>query len=122
MLFTHTVYSLLVRASSFQFSSAVYPDPLGNVTLYGCSVNEEERNASLLVTWQVPGMTFGRLVNCSFNISAVGDPMENATNFTAYATAEVGNTGIYKVIQEWWAGSSSVYVVFCVQDILCTQI
>ena len=94
------------------------------MTLLGCSVDEEERNASLLVAWQVPGMTFGRLVNCSFNISAVGDTMDNATNFTAYATTEVGNTGIYKVIQEWWCvggGCTSVYIVLCVQGILCMQ-
>ena len=45
-------------------------------------------------------MSFGMLVNCSFNISVMEDTAENATVLFVIGASEVRNTGVYKVIQE----------------------
>ena len=81
-------------------SLAIPPGPLRNVTITGCSTDGVLENTSLQVAWELPEMSFGMLVNCSFNISVMEDTLENATLIFVPGATQVRNTGVYRVIQE----------------------
>ena len=93
------VYSIIipVRTSFLPLYLAIPPGPLRNVTITGCSVME---STSLQVAWELPEMSFGMLVNCSFNISVMEETVENATLIFVPGASQVRNTGVYRVIQE----------------------
>ena len=96
------MYSIItpVRTSLLPLYLAIPPGPLRNVTITGCSIDSVMESTSLQVAWELPEMSFGMLVNCSFNISIMEETVENATLIFVPGASQVRNTEVYKVIQE----------------------
>ena len=112
----------LLEISSSILSLAIPPGPLRNVTVTGCSIDGETNNTSLQVAWQLPEMSFGKLVNCSFNISVMEDTMENATLLFVNGASEVRNTGVriqsYTRMVVYRGYTSMLYCVYKIYSIL----
>ena len=116
----------LLEISSSILSLAIPPGPLRNVTVTGCSIDGETNNTSLQVAWQLPEMSFGKLVNCSFNISVMEDTMENATLLFVNGASEVRNTRVriqsYTRMVVYRGYTSMLYCVYKIYSILyCTE-